>query len=415
MAGDFGIEAGSRNGTTLVVVLVFLSLCFYNVLELTLIIFTTFKRRSGLYFWSFIISTWGVAIWSLGFLLKNTGVASHIPNAYLLYMTFVEVGFVCMVTGQSVVLYSRLHIVLHSRKKLRFALAMIIFDGIICHVPIIVVAFGTNSPNPEPFIVPYSVYEKVQVTIFFIQELILSGLYISETVKMMRIERHMGVEIGHHGGSRKLMKHLVLVNVIIIALDITILGLEYAGYYTLQTAYKGLVYSVKLKMEFSILNRLMEMVRGVGAGGTSSGRAHTIAIRSRVDKVDKGDRVEAGDMVGGVDRVDQVGVAMDTLDGAGSAVAGKRRVRVQDAEYGGIGYSASAYRGEHDDFGRIGHGVRRDNRPVITRTTEVMVHRDDLDDSDSINTDKHGNYDTGRAGGDASVSTSSSEVQFAKA
>lgn len=380
-----------------------------------MIIFTTFKRRSGLYFWSFVISTWGVAIWSLGFLLKNTGVTSHIPNSYLLYMTFVEIGFVCMVTGQSFVLYSRLHIVLHSRRKLQLALAMIIFDGIICHVPIIVVAFGTNSPNPGPFIIPYSIYEKVQVTIFFVQELILSGLYISETVKMMRVERHMGLEVGHNGGSRKLMKHLVLVNVIIIALDITILGLEYAGYYTLQTAYKGLVYSVKLKMEFSILNRLMEMVRGVGNAGTSSGRGHTVVIRSRVGRGGKGDRVDTVNGVDVVDEVDLSDVAMDSLDGSGSAEAGKRRGRVQDAEYGGMGYSAAAYRGEDDEFGELERGTRGDNRPVITRTTEVMVHRDNLDDSDSITTDNHGNRDIGRVRGDASVSTSSSEVHFAKA
>ncbi|KAH8896544.1 hypothetical protein GQ53DRAFT_616011, partial [Thozetella sp. PMI_491] len=243
-------------GVTLIVVLVFLSISFYNVLELTLIIFTTFKQFRGLYFWSFLVATWGIALWSLGFVLKDTGVSTQ----YLLFMPFIEIGWTCMVTGQSMVLYSRLHIVLRSRKKLRMALYMIIFDAIICHVPIIVVAFGTNSPNPGPFIVPYSVYEKVQVSIFFVQELILSGLYISETVKMMRVQN--GTNLGDNGGPRKLMKHLVLVNIIIVLLDITILGLEYAGYFQLQTAYKGLVYSVKLKLEFSILNRLVEMVSG---------------------------------------------------------------------------------------------------------------------------------------------------------
>lgn len=30
MAGDYGIQAGSRHGTTLIVVLVLLSLCFYK-------------------------------------------------------------------------------------------------------------------------------------------------------------------------------------------------------------------------------------------------------------------------------------------------------------------------------------------------------------------------------------------------
>jgi hypothetical protein len=347
-----------------------------------LIIFTTFKRRSGLYFWSFIISTWGVAIWSIGFLLKNTGVTNHIPNHYLLYMTFIEVGFVFMVTGQGFVLYSRLHIVLRSRRKLRWALYMVIFDAIICHVPIIVVAFGSNSPTPGPFIVPYSVYEKVQVTIFFVQECILSYLYISETVKMMRVERHVGIG---NGGSRKLMKHLVLVNVIIIALDITILGLEYAGYYQVQTAYKGLVYSIKLKMEFSILNRLVEMVGGSRSASSGRGQHPSGVIRSKLDGT---------------------AIAMETFTGIKS-VDGDRHVHVgvQDVEYG------------HNAFAHLGDGPRNssavggDGR-AITRTIEVMVHREEMDDSDSVTGDEH---KRGSAGGNISRSTSSSEVQFAKA
>lgn len=338
-----------------------------------MIIFTTFKRRSGLYFWSFTISTWGVAIWSLGFLLKDTGVISHIPNNYLLYMTFIEIGFVTMVTGQSFVLYSRLHIVVHSRRKLRLAFSMIIFDAIICHVPIIVVAFGTNSPHPGPFVEAYSVYEKVQVTIFFIQELILSGLYIRETIRMMGMERHTGLG---NGGSRKLMRHLVLVNVIIIALDITILGLEYAHLFQLQTAYKGLVYSVKLKMEFSILNRLVEMVRGTA--GTSSSRGHATVARSRVDRAD---------------------VPMQTFTGIKS-VDRDGHIRLQDVEDADMGHNAFAHRGDRGDTA----DWEGDGRQVITRTIEVSVHRDDPEDSDSP-----------RGGARKTVSTSSSEIQFAKA
>lgn len=48
----------------------------------------------------------------------------------------------------------------------------------------------------------------------------------------------------------------------IIALDITLLAIEYAGYYDIQTTYKAAVYSVKLKMEFSILNKLLDLFQG---------------------------------------------------------------------------------------------------------------------------------------------------------
>lgn len=38
-----------------------------------------------------------------------------------------------MVTGQSMVLWSRLHLVCHSRWKLRAALALIITNAVLCH------------------------------------------------------------------------------------------------------------------------------------------------------------------------------------------------------------------------------------------------------------------------------------------
>lgn len=60
----------------------------------------------------------------------------------------------------------------------------------------------------------------------------------------MRLEQ----SIGNTKLSHRLMKHLVLVNVFIILLDITILGLKYANQYEYQTSYKSFVYSTKLKL-----------------------------------------------------------------------------------------------------------------------------------------------------------------------
>ncbi|KAL6402651.1 hypothetical protein AUP68_14105 [Ilyonectria robusta] len=35
-------------------------IALYNVIELNVIIFFIFKRKSGLYFWSFFFATWGI-------------------------------------------------------------------------------------------------------------------------------------------------------------------------------------------------------------------------------------------------------------------------------------------------------------------------------------------------------------------
>jgi hypothetical protein len=177
-------------------------------------------------------------------------------SVWYLYCTFITLRWCSIVTGQSIVLYSSLHLILSNKKQLRWVLAMIIFDGIICHVPTSVLTWGSNSPNPTSYPFPYSIYEKFQVSVFFLQELVISALCIYHTIRILRPE-------GRIRGNTpfRVMTHLIYVNILIIILDITILGLEYAGLYDIQTAYKGLVYSVKLKLEFSILSRLVELTK----------------------------------------------------------------------------------------------------------------------------------------------------------
>jgi hypothetical protein len=228
----------------------FLAISFYNVMELNVIIFSSFKRRRGLYFWSFLAATNGIAPHSIGFLLKNLTKS----NTYILYITLVAVGWVPMVTGQSLVLYSRLHLIFRNPFWLRMVLAMIIFNACVLHIPIIILMYGSNATPVNSWTPVYQIYERVQVTIFCLQELIISGIYIKTCYSFFDAENSI-----YGNAVRKMRRHLLVVNVFIILLDIPILVLEYTDNYDLQTVYKAFVYSLKLKMEFRILNELMDM------------------------------------------------------------------------------------------------------------------------------------------------------------
>ncbi|KAL7943806.1 hypothetical protein V8C42DRAFT_358994 [Trichoderma barbatum] len=236
------------------IIIVFLSLAFYNVLVLTCIIFGTFRRYSGLYFWAFVMSTTGIALSCSGFVIKFFGPKSL---GYL-SCTLSLAGWVSMVTGQSLVLWSRLHLVLRNPRLLKIILWIIIFDAILCHGTIIPMVYGSFSNNPEIFAKPYTIAEKMEVIIFFLQEVMLSTFYIIETVKIMRIESFLG----NHQSRRRLMQHLILVNVLIILLDSTIIILEFANLYDYQISYKPFAYSVKLQLEFTVLNRLVDIATG---------------------------------------------------------------------------------------------------------------------------------------------------------
>jgi hypothetical protein len=247
-------------------VVVFLSIALYNFLELNTYIFLIFKRRKGLYFWSFTVSSWGVAFNAVGYLLKHL----QITTEGYVYCTLILIGWCSMITGQSVVLYSRLHIVMHNKQRLRAVLVMIVTNAIWLHIPIIILVYGANSQNPEPFMNPYSVYEKIQLSVFIAQELVISGLYLYETANLLKHEKTMG-----NNSTRKVLHHLILVNVLVILLDFSILGLEFANLFEIQTAWKPLVYSVKLKLEFSILNRLVELTRGARSARSGGPNSHS--------------------------------------------------------------------------------------------------------------------------------------------
>ncbi|EHK19825.1 uncharacterized protein TRIVIDRAFT_5724, partial [Trichoderma virens Gv29-8] len=232
-------------------IIVFLSLAFYNVLVLFCIIFGTFRRYSGLYFWAFVTSTTGIALSCSGFMIKFFSPKSL---GYL-SCTLSLAGWVCMVTGQSLVLWSRLHLVMRNPGLLRIILWIIIVDAIVCHGTVIPMVYGSFSNNPEIFAKPYSIAEKMEVIIFFLQEVMISTFYIIETVGIMRIENFLG----NHRSSRRLMQHLVIVNILVILLDSTIIILEFANLYDYQISYKPFAYSVKLQLEFTVLNRLVDI------------------------------------------------------------------------------------------------------------------------------------------------------------
>lgn len=261
------VAPSSADTKTMFALVVFVSIAVYNVLELTCLIFIVFKKRSGLYFWSLCVATWGIPVYSLGFLLLGLGVS---PHAVYVHVTLIVIGWSCTVTGQSVVLYSRLHLLDRNPVHLRFVLVMIIVNATILHPTIAVMIFGANSfDNPSRFYRPYSIAEKVQVSIFFVQETIISGFYIAAIRRLFRDST-----LHRRSARRRLLRRVLTVHVVVILLDVTILGLEYFGLYRIQTAYKGLVYSVKLKLEFNILNELINVTRSREGSGQAGRRGY---------------------------------------------------------------------------------------------------------------------------------------------
>ncbi|KAH8662805.1 hypothetical protein BGZ60DRAFT_74905 [Tricladium varicosporioides] len=120
--------------------------------------------------------------------------------------------------------------------------------------------FGANSPRADTFSTPYSVMEKIQVTGFCIQEFIISGLYVYSTKQILKPGATFQKK-----RFRQVMLHLIYVNILVILMDITLLCTEYANLYEIQITFKGALYSIKLRLEFAILNQLRSTISQPGS------------------------------------------------------------------------------------------------------------------------------------------------------
>ncbi|KAF2877063.1 hypothetical protein BDV95DRAFT_481565 [Massariosphaeria phaeospora] len=239
---------GTFDANTLAVIICS-ALALYNALELELLVFTTFHAYRGLYFWSLVFASFGVIPYVVGFLIEYFRL-----SYFALGIAIDTIGWCLMVTGQSVVLYSRLWLVfgVGHHKLLQGVKWMIITNAVVFHTTTAIVVYGSRFGSQQAmFGMAYNYIERVQMVAFCTQELILSGLYIWKALDIIKATER---KRSHH-----LMWQLFSINVIIIVLDIGMLTVEFKNLHVLQQTIKGFVYSVKLKLELAVLNKLVEL------------------------------------------------------------------------------------------------------------------------------------------------------------
>lgn len=212
-------------------------------------VFVTFKQYKGVYFWSLLITAFSIILYSFGAWGKLVSISTY----DLLPVSFVTWGWVVMVVGQSIVLWSRLHLITQNEKLLKGVLWGIIINSFLMGVPTIIMIYVTNATGSQDYAHGYSIMERIQMTAFSTQELLISAVYLREVRQLLGIV--------YQDKTRKLMWELVAINVTIIILDIALLSVEFINLYEIQITLKGMVYSIKLKLEFGVLSKLVKIIR----------------------------------------------------------------------------------------------------------------------------------------------------------
>ncbi|CEP01961.1 unnamed protein product (mitochondrion) [Plasmodiophora brassicae] len=225
------------------------AIAIYNSCETFGLIFSTFKSYKTLYFWSLVGASLGDFLFAIGFLDLFFG--WYVGNSTIYRPLIVlTIGWYGMVTGFSIVMYSRLSIIGVERDVIRRIRYFIIYNVVFSHFPTTVFTFGANVIGTPFWVIGYSIIEKIQMTMFAIQEVMLGAMYLHYTRKM-RYDKKI----------TPIVRHTLYANMFVLVLDIAMLLTEYINLYSYQIMLKTVVYSVKLKMEFYILNILTSQLK----------------------------------------------------------------------------------------------------------------------------------------------------------
>jgi len=235
------------NPTAYCLVASIFAVSFWLVAELSVQVFFTFKKHNGLYFWSILAVICGVAFHSVGLLL-----VVFVPESNQTFSTVIaKIGWIGDSTGFAMVLYSRLHLVVRNSRILHLILAMIIVDAFLFHTPVIVLLIGrTISPdrNWDEYVPPI---ERVQVVGFALQETLIGSIYIWRTTKFLK---------STYNNIRRVMISLIATQVVVFLIDVFMIAIDYHGWFTLKAILHPLSSAVKVKIEFAVLNQLLNVV-----------------------------------------------------------------------------------------------------------------------------------------------------------
>ncbi|KAL4904150.1 hypothetical protein BDW74DRAFT_155155 [Aspergillus multicolor] len=228
-----------------------LSVAAYNVIELCLAISRTFERKHGLYFVSITVATSALAMYILGCAMLWGDLYTQVVGDYTYTVSWPFIG-----TAHIVVLYSRLYLVLHSQRALRAVLIFIIVTSLLS-VPMQLVVPLLVVGGADPVDLLRDIVNWTQTVVLFgsmARELIIGGVYVVQAYRYF----HPIAQVKGKKG-RNVLVNVIIVQVAVLVLDAGLIAMwfTWAG---VMNGFTAFMYSVKLKMEFAVLNMLVTLV-----------------------------------------------------------------------------------------------------------------------------------------------------------
>jgi hypothetical protein len=195
--------------------LAFTSIGLFFCLEMLFLVNSSFRKHSGLYFWSLtgailaeFILCWSniLDIWILEYAKPAISLSFSIP-AYWVY-----------VPAQFLILYSRLSLLQTSKRVLKFTIWAIVLEFFLVEIPVAVLEILTTLyPDSVIDSKAYTRASQVEGIIYTVLHLALLGLYALQVKRLW----------GDSNSSQEILRPVLFMSAICVAIDITYTVLTY--------------------------------------------------------------------------------------------------------------------------------------------------------------------------------------------
>jgi hypothetical protein len=210
------------SGRTYVIIGAFVAMGFLCTFELIPIIWTTFKRRSGLYFWGIVVATVGSFLFNLGTTIYIFNLSNGTPLMLGLTTAVSTLGYLIYIPAEFAILYSRLHLLAASQRTLFWVIILAMTEYTLVTIPNAILSIGASTTSSKSFSVSYGYFQRIEIVVYMATEIIFSIIYIRHTLQMWAT--------GSKPKAKKILKLCLCANAIVILLDIVTVVFEFTGH-----------------------------------------------------------------------------------------------------------------------------------------------------------------------------------------
>jgi hypothetical protein len=183
--------------------------------QMLFMILNTFRRWSGLYFWSLIGATAATTLTALAILLQFVILKERLD---IIPLVLSSVGYLFFAPFTLLTLYSRLHLMQVREPILKFVFILILLEFILAEIPMAVCGiWAAIYADSTKAVLTYKISWEIEEAVFPAVDLFMCALYINQVKNLWASSEDK---------TRRILRHVILLTVLLLMFDVSYLVLS---------------------------------------------------------------------------------------------------------------------------------------------------------------------------------------------